>query len=346
MTVLHNRINKKELKARIMADPTPRTTISFYRYFAIDDPQDFRDRRYREWTKLGVFGRVYVAQEGINAQISVPTENVDRFREALYGLPGLADTRLNFAVDDNGKSFYKLDLKVRPKIVADGIDDPEFNPADTGTHLKAEDWNRLSEEKDVIIVDMRNQYESEVGHFEHAILPDTDTFREELDKVIQLIGDEKDKKVMMYCTGGIRCEKASAWMKYNGFPNVYQLEGGIIQYARRIKELGIPSKFHGKNFVFDQRLGERITPEVIAKCHQCGKPADTHVNCANDACHLLFIQCEDCGKTMEGCCSDDCRATIHLPEEEQRALRKRMRKHSGTAHYRGLRLLKEEPKKD
>jgi UPF0176 protein len=339
MTVLHNRINKKELKARMMADPTPRTTISFYRYVPIEQVQEFRDQRYREWIKLGVLGRVYVAQEGINAQISVPTAQVERFREALYQLPGLAGTRLNFAVDDNGKSFYKLDLKVRHKIVADGIDDPGFNPADTGTHLKAEDWNRLSEDENVVIVDMRNQYESEVGHFEGAILPDCDTFREELDKVIQLIGEEKDKKVMMYCTGGIRCEKASAWMKYNGFPNVYQLEGGIIQYARRIKELGLPSKFHGKNFVFDERLGERITPEIIAHCHQCGQAADTHVNCANDACHLLFIQCEACGQSMEGCCSNECREVIHLPEAEQRALRKRIRKNSGTAHYRGLRLL-------
>lgn len=336
MPLLHNRVNRKELKARMLADPTPRTTLSFYRYYSIPDPAAFRDALYTAWHAMGVFGRVYVAAEGINGQVSLPTEQLDAFRAHFESLEGFSNLRLNIAVEDNGKSFYKLDLKVRHKIVADGIDNPDFNPADTGTHLKAEDWNALMDEPEVLVVDMRNHYESEVGHFEKAILPDCDTFREELDKVVDMLGENRDRKVMMYCTGGIRCEKASAWLKYNGFPNVYQLEGGIIQYARRIKELGLPSRFHGKNFVFDERLGERITPEIIAQCHQCGAPADTHVNCANDACHLLFIQCDACREKMETCCSEACREVLHLPAEEQEKIRKAKQKVSGTEHYRGL----------
>jgi UPF0176 protein len=126
----------------------------------------------------------------------------------------------------------------------------------------------------------------------------------------------------MYCTGGVRCEKASAWFKHRGFANVHQLEGGIIKYANDCKEKGIENKFIGKNFVFDERRGERITPDIIAVCHQCGSPADTHTNCVNDACHLLFIQCEACHAKMENCCSQACLDTIHLPLEVQKELRK------------------------
>ena len=134
--------------------------------------------------------------------------------------------------------------------------------------------------------------------------------------------DKKGANIIMYCTGGIRCEKASAYMLHQGFKNVFHLEGGIINYARQIKEKGLKSKFIGKNFVFDERLGEKITDDIIAHCHQCGKPADTHTNCKNDGCHLLFIQCEDCAKTYEGCCSPECQETLHLPAERRKELRK------------------------
>uniref|UniRef100_UPI0023F46F79 rhodanese-like domain-containing protein n=1 Tax=Chryseobacterium cucumeris TaxID=1813611 RepID=UPI0023F46F79 len=163
----------------------------------------------------------------------------------------------------------------------------------------------------------------EVGHFQGAILPDVDTFRESLPYIEdEFLKGNEDKNLVMYCTGGIRCEKASAYFKHQGFKNVYQLEGGIIEYTRQIKEEGIKSKFIGKNFVFDHRLGERITDDIIAQCHQCGKPCDNHTNCANDACHLLFIQCDDCKAAMENCCSTECLETIHLPWDEQVKLRK------------------------
>lgn len=320
---LHNRVSRKELKERILKDTTPRTTISFYKYFKIPDPVSFRNNMYRKFSNLGVLGRVYIAAEGINAQISVPTENFEKFKQELYTYdPALEGIRLNIAVDDDGKSFYVLDIKVRHKIVADGIEDPSFDMANRGKYADAEKFNELANDPNTIIVDMRNHYEYEVGHFENAIEIPSDTFREQLPMAVEMLQEHKDKNIVMYCTGGIRCEKASAYMLHNGFNNVFHLEGGIINYVNKVKEKGLSNRFHGKNFVFDQRLGERVTDEIIAKCHQCGQPADTHVNCANDACHLLFIQCEECAKKFDGCCSNDCKEFIHLPPEEQKERRK------------------------
>jgi UPF0176 protein len=322
MPVLHNRISNEELKKRLYEETEPRTTVSFYKYFHINDPAAFRDELYIKFHALTVFGRIYVANEGINAQVSVPASNFDAFRDTLFSFhPDLNNIRLNIAVDDDGKSFWVLKIKTRPKIVADGIDDPAFDSSKMGTHLNAATFNILAEQPDTIIVDMRNHYEYEVGHFENAIEIPSDTFRDQLPMAVDMLQDKKDKNIIMYCTGGIRCEKASAYLLHNGFNNIFQLEGGIIEYARRAKEQALPLKFIGKNFVFDDRLGERITDDVIAQCHICGKPCDTHTNCKNDGCHLLFIQCGECATTYEGCCSADCREEKNLPEEAQRALR-------------------------
>lgn len=319
---LHNRVSRQELKDRIRQDPTPRTTISFYCYFKIDEPQVFRNTLYQDLAKLGVLGRIYVAREGINAQISVPSANAGQFRDYLYATEALNGLRLNIAVDDDGKSFYVLDIKVRDKIVADGIDDPSFDMANRGKYVNAEQFNQLTGDPNTVVIDMRNHYEYEVGHFENAIEIPSDTFRDQLPMAVDMMHGDKDRSIIMYCTGGIRCEKASAFMLHKGFKNVFHLEGGIIHYANQVREKGLLNKFHGKNFVFDQRLGERITDEIIAQCHQCGKPADTHVNCVNDSCHLLFIQCDECKATYEGCCSRDCQDFIHLPEDRQKELRK------------------------
>jgi len=320
--ILYNKINGEELKQKLLSNNEPRTTISFYKYHHILDPQKFRDTLFVNFTKLEVLGRIYVALEGINAQISVPTRNYELLRQAIYGIDFLNGIRLNIAVDDNGKSFFKLAIKVKNKIVADGIQDKTFDVTKIGTHLKAEEYNDLLNSKDVVVVDMRNHYESEVGHFENAILPDVDTFREQLPFVANMLADKKDQPIVMYCTGGIRCEKASAYMLHKGFKEVYQLEGGIIEYARQVKAKGLENKFHGKNFVFDERLSESISDEVIAKCHQCGESFDVHTNCANVACNLLFIQCPSCKEKYNNCCSDECKTIATLPEEEQKLLRK------------------------
>ena len=333
---LHNRVNREILIRQMLESSESRTTISFYKYHHIDNPILFRDELFLLLDAIGTKGRIYVAREGINGQISIPTQNVALFRETLYGIAFLKGIRLNIAVDDNGKSFFKLTIKVRPKIVADGLDDSSFNPADTGVHLTAEDFNRLTDDPNTILIDMRNHYESEVGYFEGAIRPDVETFREELQIAEDLLKDSKNehKNLVMYCTGGIRCEKASAWMKHQGFKNVFQLNGGIIQYAKQVKEKGLKNKFKGVNFVFDERLGERISDEIVAKCHQCGKPCDTHKNCTNDACHLLFIQCEDCAVQYNSCCSPKCADFIQLPQEEQ-IIRRKTETFNGTKFGKG-----------
>lgn len=319
---LHNKVDKRVLKEQLLSSKEERTTISFYKYAKVKNPQIFRDHLFVTWDELGVFGRVHVATEGINAQISVPTKNLDEFVQKLNEIEFLTNIRLNFAVEDDGKSFYKLVIKVRDKILADGLNDETFDASNKGQHLLAHEWNELMEDPNSILIDMRNHYESEVGHFDGAVAPDVDTFASSLDIIDKMMEEHKDKNIMMYCTGGIRCEKASAWYKHKGYKNVYQLEGGIIKYARDVKEKELDNKFKGKNFVFDERLGETIGEEVIAQCHQCGKPCDTHTNCKNVACNLLFIQCEECAKEHEGTCSSDCQDIIHLPEEEQKELRK------------------------
>ena len=321
MAQLHNRVSNKELKQKLYEEDFDRTTISFYQYFTISDPAQFRDDMYQALNNMQVFGRIYIATEGINAQISVPTHLFDAFKSYLFSIKALDGIRLNNAVNDNGKSFWVLKIKVRDKVVADGIEDPNFSMENKGKYVNAEQMNQLIALPDTIVIDMRNHYEYEVGHFSNAIEIPSDTFREQLPMAAQMMGDKKDKNIIMYCTGGIRCEKASAYMLHQGFKNVFHLEGGIINYANQVKEQGLENKFLGKNFVFDNRLGEAIGEEIISNCHQCGTPCDTHVNCANSGCHLLFIQCNECRAQYEQCCSDECQEVIHLSDEEQKALR-------------------------
>lgn len=341
---LRNLVNKDELKRRLQESNEPRTTLSFYQYHQIKDPKAFRDRLFLDWSTLGVFGRIYVAAEGINGQLSLPTKNFEAFKKAMYSITFLNGIRLNIAVDDDGKSFYKLTIKVREKIVADGLDDATFDVTKRGKHLDAQSVNELLEEEDTIIVDMRNHYESEVGHFEGAICPDVETFREALPLVEDLLQKDKDKKIIMYCTGGIRCEKASAYYLHQGFEQVFMIDGGIIEYTRQCRERGLPVKYKGKNFVFDERLGERITEDIISRCHQCGAPCDTHVNCINDACHILFIQCGECAEQYHQCCSEKCRDYIQLPEAEQLKLRPTMQFNGtkfGKGRYKAFRAKKD-----
>jgi UPF0176 protein len=322
---LWNTLSKEDLEIQLRESGHKFVTISFYQYARIENPRLFRDHLFTMWSKLGVVGRTYVAKEGINAQMAIPIVNFQQFREELDEIVFLKGIRLNIAVDDANVdfSFLKLKVKVREKILADGLDDETFDVTNKGIHLNAEEFNQLTDNPDTILIDFRNHYESEVGYFKGSILPDVDTFRESLPFIedTYLKGNE-DKKIVMYCTGGIRCEKASAWFKHRGFENVHQLEGGIIKYANDCKEKGIENKFIGKNFVFDERRGERISDDIVAVCHQCGSPADTHTNCLNEACHLLFIQCESCKEQLENCCSSDCMEVNRLPVDVQKEMRK------------------------
>ena len=320
---LYNKLSAQDRAALIDEAGKDRLTISFYQYHKIENLQLLRDKLFLEWNALDVLGRIYVSNEGINAQLSVPSENLFALKDQLDTISFLKDIRLNVAIEQHNKSFLKLKVKVRDKIVADGLEDTTFDVTDIGIHLNAVEFNEMLANPDTVCVDMRNHYESEIGYFDGAITPDVDTFRDSLDIIEEDLKDHKeDKNLLMYCTGGIRCEKASAYYKHKGFKNVFQLEGGIIEYTRQVQAEGIENKFIGKNFVFDHRRAEKITAHVVSNCHQCGAACNTHTNCANEGCHLLFIQCDACSVKMENTCSIDCQETIQLPAEVQKELRK------------------------
>ena len=318
---LYNKKSKEQLKKELGAETFDRITCSFYRYVDIEKPAQFRDFLYRSWNKFKILGRVYVAKEGINAQISCPDFNWNEFINSIEIHRYLKDVPIKRAIKQ-GESFYKLTIKVKKEIVAYGLTSNEYDMKTVGTHLSAKAFNKKIEQGEAITVDMRNYYESEVGRFENALTPDVDTSRELLPAVKEMLSGCEDNEILLYCTGGVRCEKASAYLIKQGFNKVSQLSGGIIQYAHDIKTQGIESKFLGKNFVFDNRMGESITDDVIGVCHQCERSADSHIDCANDACHILFIQCDRCFKIYNGCCSKECKNFASLPIEEQKKLRK------------------------
>lgn len=313
---MYNKKSREQLLKEYQKETFLRKTVSFYKYCPIKNPQEYRDSLYKSFEKLNIFGRIYIAEEGINAQISVPENTFKLFLSILDSDQILQGIQLKFAVED-GLSFLKLKVIVKKEIVAYGVKSHEYDMNHTGKHLTPVEYNQSIEDKDSIVVDMRNYYESEVGRFQNAITPDAHFSKELLPMVATQLAGLEDKKIHLYCTGGIRCEKASAYLIQKGFKEVYQLEGGIIQYAQDQKKYGFKSQFIGKNFVFDDRMSERITEHVLAQCHQCSTKADSHKNCANQTCHLLFIQCEDCAQNYQDCCSKACQEYVRLPKEEQ-----------------------------
>ena len=199
-----------------------RIILSFYKYVFISNPGIIRDKLFLFWDSINILGRIYIANEGINAQLSVPKSNFEKFKLHLQKFVLFQDVKLNIAHKHEIKSFLKLKIKVKNKIVADGIDNHDFDPSKTGTHLDANDFNNLMNDKNTLVLDMRNHYESEIGHFKGAICPDVDTFRDSLEIIEKNLKYKKNKNLLMYCTGGIRCEKASAYFKFKGFKNVFQ----------------------------------------------------------------------------------------------------------------------------
>ena len=313
---LYNQKNKEELLKDLEKENFKRITLSFYKYIELDNLEELRHGLFLEWNELNILGRIYLSIEGINAQISIPEYNVDLLKRSINNNLVLKDVPLKFAIQD-GISFLKLTIKIKDEIVAYKIPTNEYNMNKIGKHLNYKEYNKAINDG-ATIVDMRNYYEGEVGKFEGAITPDVDTSMELLPEVRDILQGQEDDKILLYCTGGIRCEKASAYLIHHGFKDINQLQGGIIQYANDIKKNNEKSKFIGKNFVFDYRLGERITDDVISKCHQCKEPSDNHTNCVNQACHILFIQCDKCLKKYNNCCSMECSDFIKLPKEEQR----------------------------
>ena len=319
---MFNKLSKKQGMQLLRQEGFKRKTISFYRYVIIDNPDNLRDELYSAWVELGVLGRIYLANEGINAQLSVPENNWERLKENIHANKYFFNMPFKIAIEDDGHSFFKLTIKVRKQIVADGLSFNEYDVTDVGTHLDAKQWNEALE-NGAIVIDMRNHYESEIGKFKGAICPEVETFKQELPVVKEMLKGKEEEKVLLYCTGGIRCEKTSAYLKHHGFQDVNQLHGGIIDYARQLKEdESLNNNYLGKNFVFDERRGERISEDVISNCHQCGSPFDTHVNCANVNCNLLFLQCEECQIKYKNCCSKECIDVLSLPADHQKELRK------------------------
>ncbi|CAL4323170.1 rhodanese-related sulfurtransferase [Buchnera aphidicola] len=307
MLILHNRISKAELKKRFLFSQQPRITISFYKYFNIVNIQKYRDNIYKKFFKYHVLGRVYIANEGINAQISIPVKFYDIVNKIIQSSnSSLKNIRINKALNDIGQSFWVLSIKIKKNIVADGIKNTTFDPYDTGIYLQAPEVNAMIKNSNTILVDMRNYYEYKIGHFEGAINIKSNTFREQLQLIIKSLDYAKHKNIIMYCTGGIRCEKATAWMKFHGFKNIYHIEGGIIGYVSHAKKNNLPIFFKGKMFVFDYRMSEKISHDVISKCQQCHRKEDTYTNCAHHKCHRLFIQCHRCSIRFSNCCSIQC----------------------------------------
>ena len=319
---MFNKLSKEQAIDLLKNENFKRKTVSFYSYVILDSPDRLRDKLYADWMELGVLGRIYLAHEGINAQLSVPEYNWDAFKSNVYANKYFTAIPFKIAIEDDGHSFFKLTIKVRKQIVADGLPIDEYDVTNVGNHLTAKQWNNAME-NGATLVDMRNHYESEIGKFKGAICPDVETFKEELPMVKEMLKGKENEQVLLYCTGGIRCEKTSAYLKHHGFKDVNQLHGGIIDYARQLKEDdSLDNNYIGKNFVFDERRGERISDDVISNCHQCGSQFDTHVNCANVNCNLLFLQCDSCKIKYENCCSVECIETVNLPVDQQKELRK------------------------
>tara|TARA_B100001250_G_scaffold7461_1_gene6291 strand:+ start:6251 stop:7303 length:1053 start_codon:yes stop_codon:yes gene_type:complete len=319
---MFNKLSKEQGEKLLKQESFKRKTISFYRYIIIDNPNKLRDELYADWLALGVLGRIYLAHEGVNAQLSVPENNWESFKLNVYANQYFLNMPFKIAIEEDGHSFFKLTIKVRKQIVADGLPINEYDVTNIGTHLDAQQWNKALE-NGAIVVDMRNHYESEIGRFKGAICPEAETFKEELPVVKDMLKGKEEEKVLLYCTGGIRCEKTSAYLKHHGFQDVNQLHGGIIDYARQLEEDdSLNNNYIGKNFVFDERRAERISKDVISNCHQCESPFDTHVNCANVNCNLLFLQCDKCKIKYKNCCSKECIEMVVLPDSIQKELRK------------------------
>ncbi|CAG8689793.1 3404_t:CDS:2 [Acaulospora morrowiae] len=289
-------------------------TLSFYSFHEIPQSklQNMREEMLKKFREMGIVGRIYIASEGINAQLSCPIEKLSDLREYCNQELNLNNVEFNYSTI-HLKAFRKLNVKIRHQIVADGLEPGTYDLSNQPNHLTPDDWHRsLSNvKKPITLIDMRNHYESEVGYFDNAIRPDVDTFRDSIKIMNKICEGKQNEEIYMYCTGGIRCSKAGAILLSNGFKSVNVLKGGITAYGRYISSNpSIKSLYKGRNFTFDKRLGEPITNDIVAQCHTCGKPCDKHTNCRNKTCNLLFIQCSECRVALSRTCGSEFCLTL------------------------------------
>ncbi|QEC52483.1 rhodanese-related sulfurtransferase [Anseongella ginsenosidimutans] len=280
-------------------------TLLYYCYTPIEDAEQFAGSHLDFCRSLGLKGRIIVAPEGLNGTVSGTEDACETYMTTLHAIPQFSG--IDFKVDEvDAPSFVKLHVRYKPEIVHSGLRDPEvINPMEkTGIHLDPADFQQMKDRDDVVVLDVRSNYEHQLGHFRNALTLDIENFRDFPRKINEL-AHLKDKKVITYCTGGIKCEKASALLLHEGFREVYQLKGGIIKYGKETDG----RDFEGKCYVFDNRIAvdiNRHNPSVISVCHNCGKASARMINCANPECNEHFSQCEECGWAMDGCCSDSC----------------------------------------
>ncbi|XRX42933.1 MAG: rhodanese-related sulfurtransferase [Buchnera aphidicola (Tetraneura sorini)] len=313
MKNLHNLVEKKILKKKIMKKKEERIIVSFYKYFHISDIFNFRDNLYKLLLFFNVLGRVYVSKEGINSQISIPKTKYLNLKKQIQNF-NISLKKIHFNTSKTNylvEPFWLLVVKIKKKIVADGILNKNFNFfKNKGFYINSEEFNSMyisnKKKNDSIFLDMRNSYEYAIGRFENSMNISKRTFRDQIKNIVNFLNPYKDKKIIMYCTGGIRCEKATAWIKHHGFKHVYQLKNGIIGYYNETKKKNLPMYFKGKNFVFDARMGEKITDDLFTNCKICKLPSNNYINCSYESCHILFIQCLQCFNKMRGFCSEIC----------------------------------------
>jgi UPF0176 protein len=315
---------KKNLQGCIVFDMEYKV-LAYYIFTHIEDPAKEVKRHKEILNRLDGKARIYISEEGVNAQLSLPALNTEAYITWLNEDERFKGTEVKFH-DYPEHAFAKLTVKVRRELVAV---DRKIDLSKRGEYLSPAEWKAKLDVKDqeTIIIDVRNNYESDVGHFEGAILPDLETFRgfPEYAKHLAKTTDTKKAKVMMYCTGGIRCELYSALLKDEGFDTVYQLKGGVIQYGL---DEGT-AHWRGKLFVFDDRLVVPISEdntEIISQCKFCGVPSDVYYNCANMDCNELFLSCSKCVGETKGCCSVKClsegRVREFTPEVKPKPFRK------------------------
>lgn len=283
----------------------PFQTLLYYKYTHIPNAEAFAKQHLEFCERLGIVGRIIVAEEGLNGTISGTVVQCKKYMDYVNGNPLFEG--IDFKIDElDAPSFERLYVRVKPEIVHSSLRGIQnVNPVETtGTHLAPNEVLAMLEDEDAVFLDVRSNYESNVGRFKNALTLDIDNFRD-FPQQLAALENLKDKKVITYCTGGIKCEKASGYLVKNGFKNVYQVEGGIVKYA---KETG-GKDFEGKLYVFDNRVTvdvNSVNPNIISTCKICNTPSAHMVNCANGECNEHFVLCESCGVKMEGCCSEAC----------------------------------------
>jgi UPF0176 protein len=281
--------------------------LLYYKYVQMDDPTEFAQQHLDFCKSVGLRGRILVAGEGINGTVSGTVEQTEAYMEAMHADPRFTD--MVFKIDASDEpAFKKMFVRVKNEIVNFSLDD-DVNPTEvTGKYLEPREFYEALQQDDVVVIDARNDYEYDIGHFRNAIRPDVEAFREFPEWVRENLNQFKDKKILTYCTGGIRCEKFSGFLLKEGFKDVSQLHGGIVTYGKDPEVQG--RLFDGKCYVFDERISVPVnqTDEdvVVGRCHHCGKPADRYINCAYPKCHLQHICCEACEEAHEGFCSPEC----------------------------------------